>query len=39
MTVMQLRLTDQDARDVATYLVSLNPEANYPEAAYWTTRS
>ncbi|HEU4596397.1 MAG TPA: c-type cytochrome, partial [Pyrinomonadaceae bacterium] len=35
MTVMpNFRLTDQDARDVATYLVTLSPEANYPEASY-----
>jgi cytochrome c2 len=35
MTVMpNFRLTDQDSRDIATYLVSLTPEASYPEASY-----
>ncbi len=35
MTVMpNFRLTDQDARDVATYLVTLNPDASYPEASF-----
>nr|MBA3240500.1 c-type cytochrome [Acidobacteriota bacterium] len=35
MTVMpNFRLSDQDARDIATYLVSLNPEASFPEASY-----
>ncbi|MBV9925122.1 MAG: c-type cytochrome [Acidobacteria bacterium] len=35
MTVMpNFRLSDQDARDIATYLVSLAPAANYPEASY-----
>ena len=35
MTVMpNFRLSDQDARDIATYLVTLQPEARYPDAAY-----
>src|SRR3712207_6080718 len=35
MTVMpNFRLSDQDARDIATYLVSLAPAANYPDASY-----
>jgi cytochrome c2 len=35
MTVMpNFRLSDQDARDIATYLVSLAPPAQYPDAAY-----
>src|SRR3712207_7950742 len=35
MTVMpNFRLSDQDARDIATYLVTLQPEARYPEAPY-----
>ena len=35
MTVMpNFRLSDQDARDIATYLVSLAPAASYPDASY-----
>ncbi|HEX8187253.1 MAG TPA: c-type cytochrome [Pyrinomonadaceae bacterium] len=35
MTVMpNFRLSDQDARDIATYLVSLGPAAQYPDASY-----
>jgi cytochrome c551/c552 len=35
MTVMpNFRLSDQDARDIATYLVTLQPEARYPDASY-----
>jgi cytochrome c551/c552 len=35
MTVMpNFRLTDQDARDIATYLVTLNADASYPDASY-----
>jgi cytochrome c2 len=35
MTVMpNFRLADADARDIATYLVSLTPQAQYPEASY-----
>lgn len=35
MTVMpNFRLADGDARDIATYLVSLAPPAQYPEASY-----
>ncbi|HEX8149402.1 MAG TPA: c-type cytochrome [Pyrinomonadaceae bacterium] len=35
MTVMpNFRLADQDARDIATYLVSLVPAAQYPDASY-----
>ena len=35
MTVMpNFRLSDQDARDIATYLVSLAPAAQYPDASY-----
>lgn len=35
MTVMpNFRLSDQDARDIATYLVSLAPAASYPEASF-----
>ncbi|HEX8560915.1 MAG TPA: c-type cytochrome [Pyrinomonadaceae bacterium] len=35
MTVMpNFRLSDQDARDIATYLVTLSPPAQFPEAAY-----
>ncbi|MFL6334729.1 MAG: c-type cytochrome, partial [Pyrinomonadaceae bacterium] len=35
MTVMpNFRLADQDARDIATYLVSLAPAAQYPDASY-----
>ncbi|MET0645519.1 MAG: c-type cytochrome, partial [Pyrinomonadaceae bacterium] len=35
MTVMpNFRLSDQDARDIATYLVALAPAAQYPEASY-----
>jgi cbb3-type cytochrome oxidase cytochrome c subunit len=35
MTVMpNFRLSDQDSRDIATYLVSLQPEARYPDAAF-----
>jgi cytochrome c2 len=35
MTVMpNFRLSDQDARDIATYLVSLAQPAQYPEASY-----
>ncbi|HEX8284567.1 MAG TPA: c-type cytochrome [Pyrinomonadaceae bacterium] len=35
MTVMpNFRLSDQDARDIATYLVSLAPGAQYPDASF-----
>lgn len=35
MTVMpNFRLADPDARDIATYLVSLAPAAQYPDASY-----
>ena len=35
MTVMpNFRLSDQDSRDIATYLVSLSPRTSYPEARY-----
>jgi cytochrome c2 len=35
MTVMpNFRLADGDARDIATYLVSLSPQANYPAAPF-----
>jgi cytochrome c551/c552 len=35
MTVMpNFRLSDQDSRDIATYLVTLNPEARYPDASF-----
>ncbi|MDT5270591.1 MAG: hypothetical protein QOH49_2777 [Acidobacteriota bacterium] len=35
MTVMpNFRLADQDARDIATYLVSLAPAAQYPDASF-----
>ncbi|MBA3805645.1 MAG: c-type cytochrome, partial [Acidobacteria bacterium] len=35
MTVMpNFRLSDQDSRDIATYLISLTPAAQYPEASY-----
>ena len=35
MTVMpNFRLSDQDARDIATYLVSLSPPVQYPDASY-----
>ncbi|HEX6624810.1 MAG TPA: c-type cytochrome, partial [Pyrinomonadaceae bacterium] len=35
MTVMpNFRLTDQDARDIATYLVSLTSGASYPDASF-----
>ena len=35
MTVMpNFRLSDQDARDIATYLVSLARPAQYPDASY-----
>jgi cytochrome c2 len=35
MTVMpNFRLSDQDARDIATYLVSLTPPAQYPDASF-----
>ena len=35
MTVMpNFRLSDQDARDIATYLVSLAPPARYPDASF-----
>ncbi|MET0626492.1 MAG: c-type cytochrome [Pyrinomonadaceae bacterium] len=35
MTVMpNFRLSDQDARDIATYLVSLAPAASYPDASF-----
>jgi len=35
MTVMpNFRLSDQDARDIATYLVSLSPPKDYPAAPY-----
>jgi cytochrome c2 len=35
MTVMpNFRLADQDARDIATYLVSLSPPADYPAAPF-----
>ncbi|MBD0370671.1 MAG: c-type cytochrome [Pyrinomonadaceae bacterium] len=35
MTVMpNFRLTEQEARDIATYLFSLGKGANYPEASY-----
>ncbi|HEX8118060.1 MAG TPA: c-type cytochrome, partial [Pyrinomonadaceae bacterium] len=35
MTVMpNFRLADQDARDIATYLVSLAPGAQYPDASF-----
>jgi cytochrome c551/c552 len=35
MTVMpNFRLADQDSRDIATYLVSLAPAAQYPDASY-----
>lgn len=35
MTVMpNFRLTEQEARDIATYLVTLAPPGNYPAAAY-----
>ncbi|MDT7602121.1 MAG: hypothetical protein QOF61_118, partial [Acidobacteriota bacterium] len=35
MTVMpNFRLSDQDARDIATYLVSLSSSAQYPDASY-----
>lgn len=35
MTVMpNFRLADQDARDIATYLVSLAPAASYPDASF-----
>ncbi|MCA1621438.1 MAG: c-type cytochrome [Acidobacteria bacterium] len=39
MTVMpNFRLSDQDARDIATYLVSLAPAAQYPDASYMDDR-
>jgi cytochrome c2 len=35
MTVMpNFRLSDQDSRDIATYLVSLTPAAQYPDASF-----
>ncbi|HEX8473792.1 MAG TPA: c-type cytochrome [Pyrinomonadaceae bacterium] len=35
MTVMpNFRLTDADARDIATYLFSLSPRSEYPDASY-----
>ncbi|HEX5708248.1 MAG TPA: c-type cytochrome, partial [Pyrinomonadaceae bacterium] len=35
MTVMpNFRLTDADARDIATYLMSLSQRSSYPDAAY-----
>jgi cytochrome c551/c552 len=35
MTVMpNFRLSDQDARDIATYLVSLAPPVQYPDASF-----
>ncbi|HVF67667.1 MAG TPA: c-type cytochrome [Pyrinomonadaceae bacterium] len=35
MTVMpNFRLSEQDSRDIATYLVSLTQPANYPDAAF-----
>ncbi|MDT7807938.1 MAG: hypothetical protein QOJ70_1751 [Acidobacteriota bacterium] len=35
MTVMpNFRLSDADARDIATYLVSLTPPAEYPDASF-----
>ncbi len=35
MTVMpNFRLTDQDSRDIATYLVSLSANASFPDASY-----
>ncbi|HEX7177028.1 MAG TPA: c-type cytochrome, partial [Pyrinomonadaceae bacterium] len=35
MTVMpNFRLSDQDSRDIATYLKSLSPPATYPDASY-----
>jgi mono/diheme cytochrome c family protein len=35
MTVMpNFRLTDQDSRDIATYLFSLSRDARYPDASY-----
>jgi cytochrome c2 len=35
MTVMpNFRLSDQDSRDIATYLMSLTPPAQYPDASY-----